>query len=272
MLADEPRAAIAHRPRAEDVIYAFADFADLKAPHIRAHSRRTAELAEQLALALGGAESTVTEARHAALLHDLGLVAVPSQLLGKPEAALTQSERERLRLHPYHAERVLQRVPPLRHLAHTVGTHRERLDGTGYYRGLRGGEISLPARIVAVACEYDALTHDAPGRAAMPSTEAIEQLANHRGLARDVVRALTEALGARTGRTRSGGAWPAGLTDREVEVLRLSAGELTRRAIARRLRLSENTVRHHLEHIYTKTGTTTRVGAVLFAMEHGLLE
>ena len=66
--------------------------------------------------------------------------------------------------------------------------------------------------------------------------------------------------------------WPAGLTDREVEILRLLARGLGRKQLARELSLSEHTVRHHLEHVYTKLGVSTRVGATLFAVEHHLLD
>ena len=271
-------AVVQERPCEQDVdvdelVLALADFIDLKAPHLRAHSRRTAELAERLATELGASEELIADSRRAGLLHDLGLVAVPSSILRKREDRLSAADRERLRLHPYHAERILERLPPLRHLASIVGAHHERFDGSGYYRGLQAPQIPLAARIVAVASRFDELTHAVPERAALSIAEAMHALASEQrsAFAPDVVRALPAALGQHH-TLRSDGGWPAGLTSREVEVLRLATGELTRAAIARRLGLTENTVRHHLEHIYGKTGTSTRVGAVLFAMEHGLLD
>ena len=274
VLALEPRRSLhAQEVDVDELVLALADFIDLKAPHIRAHSRRTAELAERLAIELGSSEQLIDDSRRAGLLHDLGLVAVPSSVLRKGEEQLSAADRERLRLHPYHAERILERLPPLRHLASIVGAHHERFDGSGYYRGLQASQIPLAARIVAVASRFDELTHAGPERTALPVSEALHALASeqHSAFAPDVVRALPVALGQeRT--VRPGGGWPAGLTKREVDVLRLASAELTRAAIARRLGLTENTVRHHLEHIYGKTGTSTRVGAVLFAMEHGLLD
>ena len=270
---EPPRSLHAQEVDVDEVVLALADFIDLKAPHIRAHSRRTAELAERLAMELGCTEQTVADARHAGLLHDLGLVAVPSATLRKREEQLSAADRERLRLHPYHGERILERLPPLQHLAAIVGAHHERFDGGGYYRGLQAPQIPLTARIVTVASRFDELTHAGPERAALSSEDALDTLTSEQrtAFAPDVVRALPAALGQHAALRRDSG-WPAGLTNREVEVLRLASRELTRAAIARRLGVTENTVRHHLEHIYGKTGTGTRVGAVLFAMEHGLLD
>ncbi|HEY7294924.1 MAG TPA: HD domain-containing phosphohydrolase, partial [Dehalococcoidia bacterium] len=95
----------------EEVALAFADFADLKSAYSTGHSRRTAALAERMAAQLHLSEQERTEIRRAALMHDLGLVAVPSFTLQKPQAQRTAVERERLRLHPYHAERILAGVP-----------------------------------------------------------------------------------------------------------------------------------------------------------------
>ena len=103
----------------------------------------------------------------AALLHDLGLVAVPSFILEKPRATLSPVEWERLRLHPYHAERILARVPALAPVVPLVAAHHERLDGAGYYRGLSGPQIPRGARIIAVADWFDELTHDTPDQRAL---------------------------------------------------------------------------------------------------------
>jgi HD-GYP domain-containing protein (c-di-GMP phosphodiesterase class II) len=110
---------------------------------------------------LGCAPEAVIQIRRAALMHDLGLVAVPSFALEKPHDRLTEAESEQYRLHPYHGERILQRVPALAQFAEMVGNHQERIDGSGYYRGLRGSNISLGAR-TAVADRLDELTHDGP--------------------------------------------------------------------------------------------------------------
>jgi DNA-binding CsgD family transcriptional regulator len=152
-----------------------------------------------------------------------------------------------------------------------VGTHQERMDGSGYYRGLSEPSISLGARIIAVADRLDQLTHDRPGIPASSVTDALHQL-ERESLDPGVIAALRRCLGERTvGAPVPRDRQPAGLTERELEVLCLAARGHTRREIGRRLAISENTVRHHLEHIYNKTGTNNRVSATLFAMEHGLL-
>jgi DNA-binding CsgD family transcriptional regulator len=163
-----------------------------------------------------------------------------------------------------------------------VAAHHERPDGRGYYRGLVGQQIPLGARIIAVADTYDELTHDAPGRGALAPEAALQRMRAEAGTGLDAgcLEALavavgggaeggggTVALGARSARRQ----WPAGLTDREVEILRLVARGQSRKELAGALHLSEHTVRHHLEHIYGKLGVGTRVGATLFAVEHDLL-
>jgi HD-GYP domain-containing protein (c-di-GMP phosphodiesterase class II) len=248
---------------------AFADFIDLKSRYTAAHSRRVAAVAEQLARIMHCAEPAVAQIRRAGLIHDLGMVAVPSHSLQRPWNALSETERDAIRLHPYHGERILRRVPVFAPLAEMVGTHHERADGSGYYRGLAGAGITLGARIIAVADRLDSLTHDAPGAAALSLPEAMAVL-EREPLDVELVAALHRAVGA-TPTAHAAPSWPAGLTGREVEVLRLAARGLPRREIARRLGITDHTARHHLEHVYSKTGATNRVSATLFAMEHGLL-
>ncbi|MGE0540181.1 MAG: HD domain-containing phosphohydrolase [Dehalococcoidia bacterium] len=254
----------------DDVALAFADFIDLKSRYIAAHSRRVGAVAEQLARAMGCTEASVVQIRRAGLMHDLGLVAVPSYILDRPWSTLSVAERDSYRLHPYHGERVLKRVPALAPLAEMVGTHQERMDGSGAYRGLSGSGIGLGARIIAVADRLDQLTHDRPESPACSIVDALRQL-EQEPLDPAVLAALRRCLGERTVEAAPRSRQPAGLTDREVEILRLAARGHTRREVGRRLAISENTVRHHLEHIYNKTGTSNRVSATLFAMEHGLL-
>lgn len=273
ILTMEPAAALPPmtEERIDNFALAVADFIDLKSRYIAAHSRRVGDVAEQLALLLGCAEPAVTQIRRAALMHDLGLVAVPSYSLEQPWSALSAAEQDAVRLYPYHGERILKRVPALTPLAEMVGTHQERLDGSGYYRGLTGSNISLGARIIAVADRLDTLTHDAPGRPACSIADALHQL-EREPLDPAIVAAVRRRLGQRSGSaTPPRPDHPAGLTAREVEILRLAARGNTRREIGRRLAISENTVRHHLEHIYNKTGASNRVSATLFAMEHDLL-
>jgi HD-GYP domain-containing protein (c-di-GMP phosphodiesterase class II) len=263
--------------RLADVALAFADFADLKSFAAAGHSRRVGDLAARIAHRMLG-ESEAETVRLAGLTHDLGLVAVPSFVLHKAQEELSAAEWERLRLHPYHAERILARIPAFRAVLPLVGAHHERVDGQGYYRGLAGAQISPGARMLAVADRYDELTHGLPGHAPLDGESALKRLYDDAGkaYAEECVRALEEELraeGTATGRARRSTKrqWPSGLTSREVELLRLLAGGLSRREVAKAAFLSEHTVRHHLEHIYNKIGVRTRVAATLFAVEHDLL-
>jgi HD domain len=216
--------------RLEDIAHPFADFADLKSPYLAGHSRRVAELAGRMARRLGLTSDEASTVRRAGFVHDVGLVTVPSYTLEKPQARLTEVEWERLRLHPYHAERILSGVPALKPVVPLVAAHHERPDGRGYYRGLAGSQIPLGARIIAVADSFDELTHDAADRAAVEPSAALARLRSEAGtgLSAEALDALGGELGAHgaeaTGAGRNGRRrWPTGLSDREVEVMRLLA-------------------------------------------------
>ena len=119
---------------------------------------------------------------------------------------------------------------------------------------------------------YQALVEGRPHRPARVPAAAIEELqreAREAKLGEEVVGAVLGALGHRVPPVRR--EWPAGLSDREVEVLRLLAHGLSNREMAERLVISPKTVGHHVEHIYRKVGVTTRAAATLFATEHNLL-
>ena len=260
------------RAGVEMVARAFGEFVDLKLGFLTGHSTRVAELAAAAAEGLGCSRAEVSAIRAAGFFHDLGRVAVPNGVWDKP-GALSGGEWERVRLHPYYTERVLERSPPLAPLALPAGSHHERLDGSGYHRGATASQLSAGARVLAAADAYDAMTHDRPHRRAMPAADARAELGELVGAgARDKrsVDAVLEAAGAAPLSVRQG--HPAGLTEREVEVLRLVAQGRTNREIAEALVVSEKTAGHHVEHIYAKAGVTTRVGAALFAMRHDLAE
>jgi HD-GYP domain-containing protein (c-di-GMP phosphodiesterase class II) len=276
VLAMEPRSArqFLRDEQLEDVALAFADFADLKSPFSAGHSRRVGDLAQAIAnrLALPGAH--VANIRRGALMHDVGLAAVPSYTLDKPKDKLSQAEQEILRLHPYHAERIFARVPALGPVVPLVASHHEHVDGSGYYRGLTADQIPLGARVIAVADTYDELTHVTPDRDAFDPEHALQQMQADAALWPDGVEALARELGASVGAQpkRNSPKQPAGLTEREIEILRMLARGMSRRQIADELVISQHTVRHHLEHIYGKVGVGTRVAAALFAAEHDLIE
>ena len=258
----------------EDVALAFADFADLKSPFSAGHSRRVGDLAYAIAQRLRLSNRQARTIRQAALMHDVGLAAVPSYTLDRPRDKLSQSEQELLRLHPYHAERIFARVNALDPIVPLVASHHERMDGRGYYRGLSGELIPVGARVIAVADAFDELTHETPDHAPLEPELALAALQDDadRGLWSEAVRALAEELGAAgPPPQRKAAIQPAGLTEREVEILRMLARDMSRRQIADQLVLSQHTVRHHLEHIYSKVGVGTRVAAALFAVEHDLI-
>ena len=259
-----------------DVALALADYADLKSPFLAGRSRRIAGLVERIALRMGLSGSQVTNFHTAALVHDIGIVAVPSFVLNKSQDTLTEAEREQVRLHPYYSERVLSKIPALEPIMPIVAAHHEWTDGLGYYRGLRGSEIPLGSRIIAVADRFDELTHDGPDGPGQESDQAVEVMRHEAGsrLSPDVFQALTEDLSGAGHSHRQRARqqeWPARLTDREVEVLHLIAKGLNRRQVASAIFVAEGTVRSHLEHIYSKIGVSSRVAATLFAVEHDLL-
>jgi HD-GYP domain-containing protein (c-di-GMP phosphodiesterase class II) len=250
---------------------ALADMVDLKSPYLLGHSSEVAGLSERAAVALGFGPETVTDLRRAALLHDLGRVAVSNRIWEKP-AALSRTEWERVRLHPYQTERILARSQVLEPLARTAGMHHERQDGSGYHRGASGAEVPAAARVLAAADAFQAITQDRPHRPGLAPEAASAALAEQAQVGRldpECVRAVVEAAGQPPPRVRT--RWPAGLSDREVEVLRLLARGLPNRAIAGRLYVSPRTAEHHVQHIYTKIGASTRAAAAMFAMEHDLL-
>ena len=206
------------REKLLDIALFAADFADLKSGYTTGHSRRVAQLAAGIARRLALSEPVIDEVRLAALFHDLGLVAVPSFVLDKPLPALTQTEAEAMRLHPYHAERIVARVPTLAGVATIVGAHHERIDGGGYYRGLAGVHIPLGARIIAVADAFDDLTHERAGRPALDAAAAIDQMRAEVGRAydADAFAALLKGdeLAWRVqNRHVPRPSWPAGLDD-----------------------------------------------------------
>ena len=177
-------------------------------------------------------------------------------------------------MHPYYAERILDRIPALGAVKQIIGAHHERMDGKGFFRGLSGEDIPLGARLIAVANRLDELTHDSPEAKALGVPEALAAVEREAGGNFDpqVVAALRSAFDSSARPwAPSAPEWPAGLTDREVDVLRAAARGLNRKQMAEALVISEATVRHHLEHIYDKTGARTRVAAILFAMENDLL-
>jgi HD-GYP domain-containing protein (c-di-GMP phosphodiesterase class II) len=276
ILALEPGAPreLADGPALDEIALALADTADLKLPRAAAHSRATATLAEGIARRMRLADDDVALVRRAALVHDVGIVAVPSFIVDKPRR--NDAEEERFRLHATFTEHIVSRgrAPEMRRIAEVSAMHHERLDGSGYPRGLTGDRIPVPARILAVADAHLDLAGAEPGGRALPAEDALRALQPDVGnrFDRDCAAALAgEVRDARERGEAPRATLPAGLTEREVEVLRLIARGLVIKEAAAALFVSPHTVRHHLEHIYQKIGVSSRAGAALFAMENGLV-
>jgi DNA-binding NarL/FixJ family response regulator len=177
-----------------------------------------------------------------------------------------------MRLHVYYVERTFNRPDPLRRIGLLAATHHERMDGSGYHRGVGGTMLSTPARLLAAADAYHAMIQPRPHRSAMTDSDAARELRRDAGEGRldpVAVDAVLGAAGHAAGRSRAGG--PAGLTARESDVLALLAQGLPNKGIARDLGISPKTVGNHVERIYTKLGVTNRAAATMRAVQHGLV-
>jgi HD-GYP domain-containing protein (c-di-GMP phosphodiesterase class II) len=248
---------------------ALGDFADLKSPWFSGHSGRVAELAAVAASELQLPQPEVVRLRRAALVHALGRAGVPNTIWDKPKA-LTIGERERMQLYPYYTDRILRRGS-LADLADLASASHERIDGSGYPRGLSGTAIPRSARVLAAADVYDALRSPRPHRQALPAEEAVKVLREQvraGQLDGDAVDAVLSVAGHAPPKRPSA---PADLTAREIEVLKLIAIGHTTAQVAQALGISAKTTDHHIQHIYAKIGASNRSVATLFAMRHGLL-
>jgi DNA-binding CsgD family transcriptional regulator len=221
---------------------------------------------------MGLDRETVDRLHVAGLLHDVGRAGVSNAVWEKP-GPLTGAEWEQVRLHPYYTERILATSSSLTPVAAVAGLHHERLDGSGYHRGCGASSLGSAARVLAAADSFQAMTQRRPHRPALDADQAGEELRGdaHRGrLDPDAVAAVLDAAG-KPYRPARGGSQPGGLSSREVEVLRLVAEGCSNPEIGRRLGVSRRTAEHHVQHIYTKLGVSTRAAAALFALEHDLL-
>ena len=238
-----------------------ADLADLKSLWTNGHSRAVAALALQ---------ASGPTAQAAALVHDLGRVAVPNTIWDKP-GALTRDERDRVESHSLVTDQLLRRVPYTAALAGRAAAAHERLDGSGYHRRLTAAQLDETQRVIAAADCYQAMTSDRPHRGALTPDDAAAELRAMARAGRLDAEAVERVLAAAGHRRAARPPLPAGLTAREIEVLRLLALGLSTRKIADRLVITPKTADHHIQHIYTKIGVSTRGAAALFAIEHGVL-
>ncbi len=270
VVALEPRPRVFMGESLDEVCFVIGDHADLKSYGTRGHARNTAEVAEAAGWRLGLDADAVGGLRRAALLHDLGRVAVSSAVWGKP-GQLTRGEWEQVRLHSYQTERLLARIHGFSDVAAVAASDHERLDGSGYHRALGAAQLTVPSRVLAAADVWCALREPRPHRPALAAADAaalLRQQATAGLLCAEAVDAVLESVGERG---KLVAAPPAGLSARELEVLRLVARGLTNKQAAAELGISPKTVGRHVEAIYSKIGASTRAAAALFAMEHDLL-
>lgn len=256
----------------EVVCEALADFVDIKTYGSWNHSRIVAEVAVGMGSYLGLEGAEQTKLRCAALVHDIGNVAIPLRILEKGDNR-SASEWEYYRLHSYYTQRVLERVEPLQELAPAAAAAHEWINGQGYHRQLIGEQIPLIGRILAVADTYAQLVQQ-QGDQVEPA-DALHKMRLLVGTQFD--GACYDALAASlTGSHRVKRTMPkrrqlGDLTEREAELLRLLAQGQSNPQIAKALVISRKTVEHHLEHIYNKIGVTCRTSAVVYAVQHGII-
>jgi HD-GYP domain-containing protein (c-di-GMP phosphodiesterase class II) len=253
----------------ERALAAVGDFADLISPSLSGHSSGVARLAVGAAELCGFSRSDTSLVGRAAFVHDVGRVAVHPRVWQKP-GPLTADEWEQVRLHAYHTERVLDRTPFLASLGRVARAHHERMDGSGYHRNAIAVALTPTARLLATADAFSAMIEPRPHRSALMAEEAAEILGEEAKSGRhdpDLLAGVLEAAGQPVPRVER----PAGLTEREAEVIRLLARGLQTKQVARTLDISVKTADYHIQSAYRKMGVSTRAGATLFAMQHGLV-
>ena len=169
----EERTMIAGDATLDSICLAFAQIVDAKSPFTYNHSNGVANAAVAIGQTLGFDRNRILFLRHAALLHDLGKLGVSNAILEKPDK-LDDKEWQSLRLHPFHTWKVLRKISGFDELSEVAASHHEKLDGTGYFRGLTGQHMSLESRILVVADMFDALSAKRPYRDALPNEKVFE--------------------------------------------------------------------------------------------------
>lgn len=247
----------------------YADYVDQKSSWFLGHSRQVATLAYMGAVELNLDAAACEQIRIAGLTHDIGRAAVPNGIWDKP-GPLTITERRRADEHSYQTERILGMAPVFNDISSIAAAAHTRAEGGRYHR--HGQPIDLRPGVLAAADVYVALTHDRPWRPAYPDTEAAEIMidAVDAGiLEREPVRAILSAAGH--GKKTTEQVYPAGLTQREADVLGFLARGAATKEIAAKLDISPKTTDHHIQKVYDKTGARGRTAAALYALQNGIV-
>ena len=179
----------------DGIIEALSAAIELRDPYTAGHQRRVAELAVAIAEEMGLPTDKVEAIRYAALVHDIGKLAVPAEILARP-SALTDTELALIKFHPQQAYEILKGIDFPWPLAEIILQHHERLDGSGYPQGLKGEELVLEARIIAVADVVEAMSSHRPYRPALGIDAALDEIRKNKGklYAPDVVDACLAAF------------------------------------------------------------------------------
>ncbi|WP_296943210.1 HD-GYP domain-containing protein [uncultured Massilia sp.] len=168
----------------DDIAVAFGQVVDAKSPYTSGHSERVALYTDMIAEALGLDAQRRRWLKRGALLHDVGKLGVSNSVLDKA-GALDRAEWDAVKLHAEFTETILGRIAAFRELAAIAGAHHERLDGSGYPRGLDAADIRIETRIITTADIFDAITAARPYRGAIPIPQALEMMAKTVGSALD---------------------------------------------------------------------------------------
>jgi diguanylate cyclase (GGDEF)-like protein len=157
------------------ILTSLSDALELRFPFLSGHSNRVRDLSTRVGERMGLASADLTAIRHAAELHDIGIVGIPGNLLAK-KRRLNEIEKELVRKHPFLGAKMLEGLPGMDATRRAILEHHEHFDGSGYPYGLRGTDISMPARILSVAESYDSATSTRPHRNALPQEEALQMV------------------------------------------------------------------------------------------------
>jgi HD-GYP domain-containing protein (c-di-GMP phosphodiesterase class II) len=249
---------------------AMGAFADLASPYLAGHAFAVGDLAATAAGLCGFEPEEIRDIRRAGYVHDVGRVAVHPRVWESP-GRLSADEWEQVRLHPYHTDRILTRSQFLAPLGRIACSHHERMDGSGYHRALNAPSLSSSARLLGAADAYRSKIEPRAYREALDPKDAAARLVEKAKEGRfdaEMIAAVIEAAGLEAPPIER----PAGLTEREVEVIGLVARGKQTKQVAHSLGISAKTADRHIQNAYRKMGVSSRAAATLFATEHGLIK